>query len=126
MPDLISWSFNATASAGGMSKGSGKVEVDAVLVANRTIKKGAAAEELALQLEAAAKVVFLSITSTSAEVTVKVGTGAGAKTVTLSGPLILYGDGVNLFASDLGKVTLSAPTSDATADVSILIGMKLV
>lgn len=126
MPDSISWSFNAAASSGGTSKASGKSSVDAVLVANRTIKKGAAAEELALQLETAAKVALLAITSSSREVTVKVGTGAGAKTVTLTGPLVLHGDAVKLFSDDLGKVTLSAPTSDASADVSILVGFNLV
>jgi hypothetical protein len=125
MPDSISWSFNAAGSSGGASKASGKSSVDAVMVANRTIKKGAAAEELALQLESAAKVALLAITSSSREVTVKVGTGAGAKTVTLTGPLVLHGDAVKLFADDLGKVTLSAPTSDASADVSILIGFNL-
>lgn len=126
MPDSISWSFNAAASSGGTSKASGKSSVDAVLVANRTIKKGAAAEELALQLETAAKVALLAITSSSREVTVKVGTGQSAKTVTLTGPLVLHGDAVKLFSDDLSKVTLSAPTNDASADVSILVGFNLV
>lgn len=126
MPDSISWSFNAAGSSGGTSKASGKSAVDAVLVANRTIKKGAAAEELALQLETAAKVALLAITSSSREVTVKVGTGQSAKTVTLTGPLVLHGDAVKLFSDDLGKVTLSAPTNDASADVSILVGFNLV
>jgi hypothetical protein len=126
MPDSISWSFNAAASSGGTSKASGKSSVDAVLVASRTIKKGAAAEELALQLETAAKVALLAITSSSREVTVKVGTGQSAKTVTLTGPLVLHGDAVKLFSDDLSKVTLSAPTSDASADVSILVGYNLV
>jgi hypothetical protein len=125
MPDSISWSFNAAASSGGTSKASGKTAVDAVMVANRTIKKGAAAEELALQLETAAKVALLAITSSSREVTVKVGSGAGAKTVTLTGPLVLHGDAVKLFADDLGKITVSAPTNDASADVSILVGINL-
>ncbi|HYW16896.1 MAG TPA: hypothetical protein VE891_12195 [Allosphingosinicella sp.] len=126
MSDSISWSFNAIAASGATGKVTGKTPVDAVMVASKTVKKGDTAD-LGLQLETANKVIYLSITSTSPEVTVKVGTGAGAKTVTMTGPLVLHGDAVKLLSDDLGKVTVTGPTSVGAppADVSILIGFNL-
>jgi hypothetical protein len=126
MPDSISWSFNTATASGATARAAGKTDVEAVLVASKSVKKGDTTD-LALQLETANKVTYLSITSSSPEVTVKVGTGQGAKTVTMTGPLILHGDAIKLFSDDLGKVTVTGPTSNGAppADVSILIGFNL-
>jgi hypothetical protein len=128
MPDSISWSFNAAAASGATGRASGKTDVDAVMTATKSVMKSTPLV-LDLQADASSKIVFLCISSSSPESTVKVGTGASAKQVTLTGPLILYGDGIKLFSDDLSAVSVTGPATGATtaaADISILLGLKIV
>ena len=121
MPDSISWSFKATGSSGGASNDTGKVAVDAILSAHRTVAK-AATEALKLQLDTPAKVAFLAITSSVNDNTVKIkatGTEFGMK-----GPLILHGDAIGLFATDLTTLTVKNTGTDP-AELSVLVGLNL-
>jgi hypothetical protein len=124
MPDSISWSFNAAGSSGGTCKDNGKVAVDAILTAHRTVAKApAAAEGLKLQLDTPAKVAFLAITSSANDGTVKI--KATGTEVAMKGPLILYGDAIGLFATDLTTLTVKNTGTEA-AELSILVGLNLV
>lgn len=121
MPDSISWNFNAAASAGGAVKSSGKTNADAVLVLRKTIDAGAE-DEIALQLETAEKISFLSLTSSvnTGEIEVK----AGGDAVKVTGPLVLYGDAVKLFSADLGTLEVKSAAA-GPAELSILIGLDV-
>ena len=124
MPDTIAWSFNASSSAGGGSKASGKTSVDATLAVVKTLNKNMGAPiVLGLQLETAAKIAFLAATSTlnDGKVTIK----ADGDTVAMTGPLVLHGNALALFAGDLSSLTVRNQGSEA-ADLSILIGYNVV
>ena len=69
-------------------------------------------------------ITFLAISSSISDGTVEV-QADGAAPTPLTGPMILYGDAVGLFAGDL--TTLKAQNKHATdeAELSVLIGFKL-
>jgi hypothetical protein len=123
MPDSISWTFNAAGSSGGTSKAAGKVVADAILTAHRIVAKGAT-EALKLQLDATAKVVFLAITSSANDNTVEI-KATGASATKVQGPLVLHGDAIGLFASDLTTLTVKNGGTDPV-ELSIMVGMNLV
>ena len=124
MPDSISWSFNAASSSGAASKASGKATVDATLAATKSFKKNmGAAEVLKFQLETAASVAFLAVTSTVNDGKVKI--KADGDEVAITGPLVLHGNALALFADDLSEVSVQNTSTTEAADVSILIGLSL-
>ena len=123
MPDTIAWSFNASSSAGGASKAAGKAAADATLSVARSLKKNMGAPEvLSLQLETAVKIVFFAATSTlnDGKVTLK----ADGDTVAVTGPLVLHGNALALFAGDLSSLTVRNQGAEE-AQLSILIGYNL-
>jgi hypothetical protein len=121
MPDSIAWSFNATASTGGASKSAGKTPADAVLIVRKTVPD-AFDDALALQLETADKIAFMALTSSvyDADLTVK-GTGTAVK---LTGPLVLHGNAVALFSTDLGELEVKNATG-GDVELSILLGFDI-
>jgi hypothetical protein len=121
MPDSIAWSFNASASTGGASKAAGKTPADAVLIVRKTVPD-TFDDALNLQLETADKIAFLALTSSvyDADLTVK---GGGA-TVKLTGPLVLHGDAVALFSTDLGELEVKN-TTGGDVELSILVGFDI-
>jgi hypothetical protein len=124
MADTITWSVNAAASSGAGGKASGKTSVDAVVAANATLEPAmAAAQDLALQIDDTDKVLFFSVTSTLNDGKVKI--KADADEIEVTGPLVLHGDAVGLFAGDLGTLSVQNTSTDTAADLSIMIGLKL-
>lgn len=125
MSESISWSFNAGATTGAGLNSSGSLEAEAAISAVVTL--GAAmgeAADLALQLDTVDKIVFLAISSSISDGSVEV-QADGEEATPLTGPLILYGSAVKLFANDL--TTLKTQNKHATkeATLSVLIGLKL-
>ena len=43
----------------------------------------------------------------------------------LTGPLILYGEAIKLFAGDLQTISLKNSSATTAADITILMGFKL-
>lgn len=121
----LSWSFSA-GSPGGAINTSGNTATDAVISAS--IELGAAmgaAQNIALQVDDVDKVAFLAISSSLNDGKVEIqGTGANATIVT--GPLILYGNAVSLFADDLTTLKVQNKSADKDAILSILIGLNVV
>jgi hypothetical protein len=125
MPDSISWSFNAVSSSGGTAKSTGKTDADATLSATKKVKKTNGNEALKFQLDTASSIAFLAVTSTfyHANLTIKA-SGAGATEVPLTGPFVLHGGALALFAADLTTLTVKN-TSSTDAEVTVLIGLNL-
>lgn len=121
MPDSIAWSFNATASTGGTCKAVGKTPADAVLIVRKTIPD-AFDDPLSLQLETADKIGFLALTSSAYHEDLTVNGGVTA--VKLTGPLVLHGNAVALFTTDLGELEVKNVTG-GEVELSILLGFDI-
>jgi hypothetical protein len=122
---ILSWSFNAGAPSGVGVNTSGSASVDAVTTAAITLDANMqAAEDLALQIDDVGKVDFLVLTSTltGGEVEIK---ADGAAVTKLTGPLVLFGDAIKLFAGNLGKLSVQNKSADKKAELAILLGLSL-
>ncbi|MEA3066187.1 MAG: hypothetical protein QOJ27_2648 [Sphingomonadales bacterium] len=121
MPDSIAWSFNATGSTGGTSKAAGKTAADAVLIVRKTVPD-AFDDSLNLQIDSADKIAFMALTSSvyDADLTVK----GGVTAVKLTGPLVLHGNAVALFSTDLGELEVKNSTG-GDVELSILLGFDI-
>jgi hypothetical protein len=121
MPDSISWNFNASASTGGTSKAAGKTPADAVLIVRKTVPD-TFDDSLNLQIDTADKIAFLALTSSvyDAHLTVK----GGITAVKLTGPLVLHGNAVALFSTDLGELEVKNATG-GDVELSILLGLDI-
>lgn len=121
MPESIAWSFNATASTGGTSKAAGKTAADAVLIVRKTVPD-TFDDPLNLQIDAADKITFLAMTSSvyDADLTVN----GGVTAVKLTGPLVLHGNAVALFTTDLGELEVKNATG-GDVELSILLGFDI-
>ena len=121
MPDSIAWSFNATASTGGTSKAAGKTAADAVLIVRKTVPD-AFDDALNLQIDTADKIAFLALTSSVYDADLTVNGGVAA--VKLTGPLVLHGNAVTLFTTDLGELEVKNATG-GDVELSILLGFDI-
>jgi hypothetical protein len=122
MPNL-SWSFSAGATGGSIDLSGGN-EVDAVISAEVALEANMQNQtSLSLQVDDVSKVVFLGVASTLQDGKVEI--VADGDTVKMIGPLLLYGDGVALFAGDLSTLKVVNKSADKEATLTILVGMKL-
>ena len=121
MPESVAWSFSATASTGGSSKSSGKTPADAVLIVRKTIPD-AFDDALNLQIDTADKVAFLALTSSVYDADLEVNGGVTA--VKLTGPLVLHGNAVALFSTDLGELEVKNATG-GEVELSVLLGFDI-
>jgi hypothetical protein len=125
MPQKFSWSFSGGTPSGAGANEGGSVEVDAITSAEVTLAKASADRELALQIDDVEKLAFFILTSSINDGSVDVFADDTATRTKITGPLILYGEAIKLFAGDLQTLTLkNASTTDA-ADITILMGFKL-
>ncbi|MBL8651917.1 MAG: hypothetical protein JNL35_16130 [Sphingopyxis sp.] len=125
MPQKFSWSFNGGSPAGAGVNNGGSLEVDAITSAGVTLAKAMGADrDLALQIDDVDKLAFFIMTSSLNDGSVDVKTDGAARTK-LSGPLILYGEAIKLFAGDLQTISLKNSSATTAADITILMGFKL-
>ena len=121
----MTWSFTAGSSSGIGLDDAGSMDLEATTAAN--IQLDAAmnnATGLALQLADVNKVSFLAITASRYDGSVKV-KADGAGDTDLDGPLILFGEGVKLFAGDLSTLSVQNAHQTEAVTLSIVIGRKL-
>ncbi len=117
MSETITWSLTAGGKSGsaiqtkGASTGDGIVSVSVE-------------RDLALQVDKVDNVAFLAISSDllDGSVTVK---ADGANASALSGPILLFGEAVKLFAGDLTTLTVHNTSADKAAKVTVLIGLRV-
>ena len=125
MSEEITWSFTAGSSSGAGLSSNGSLEAEATTSAVVNLDANMAqAANLALQLDTVDKIAFLAISSSILDGKVEV-QADGTTPTSLTGPLILYGSAVKLFANNL--TTLKAQNKHASdeAQLSVLIGRKL-
>ncbi len=118
MSETVSWSLTA----GGVGSGidvTGATIGDAIVAASVDLDAGSNERALTLQVDDVAKVKFLAISSDllDGKVTVKA-TGSATE---LTGPILLFGKAVALFASDLTTLTVHNKSADNAAKLSVLI-----
>lgn len=125
MSELLSWSLSAGAPSGVGVNQSGSVETEAITTATVDLEAAmAAAKDLALQVDDVTKVDFLIVTCTLNDGKVEV-QADGAAATPLTGPLVLFGGAVGLFAGDLDKLSVQNKSPTTAAKLSILIGLQL-
>lgn len=125
MPETVSWSFTAASSSGAGIASGGALPADGTASASVQLDAAmAAAATLTLQLDNVDRIAFLGLVPSLTDGSVEV-QADGAAATKLSGPLMLFGAAVKLFAGDL--TTLKAQNRHATkaATLAVLIGLKL-
>ncbi|APZ97705.1 hypothetical protein BWQ93_03795 [Sphingopyxis sp. QXT-31] len=124
MPQKFSWSFSGGTPSGAGANEGGSVEVDAITSAEVTLAKASADRALALQIDDVEKLAFFILTSSINDGSVGVKADTATRTK-ITGPLILYGEAIKLFAGDLQTLTLKNASATDAADITILMGFKL-
>lgn len=124
MPQKFSWSFSGGTPSGAGANNGGSVEVDAITSAGVTLAKASADRALALQIDDIEKLEFFILTSSLNDGSVDVKADTATRTK-ITGPLILYGEAIKLFAGDLQTLTLKNASATDAADITILMGFKL-
>jgi hypothetical protein len=125
MPQKFSWSFSGGSPAGAGVNNGGSLEVDAITSAGVTLVKAMVADrDLALQIDDVEKLAFFIMTSSLNDGSVDVKADSATRTK-LTGPLILYGEAIKLFAADLTTIGLKNSSATTAADITILMGFKL-
>ena len=130
MPESLAWSLSAGA-VGGSIGDSGKLDVEATTAASVTVDAAVdtntpTARELTFQLADVANIALLVVKASnySGQVTLQAA-GQDAPEVDMTGPLVLFGDGVTLFGDSLATLTITNADDTAAVDVEILLGRKL-
>ncbi|MEM8796311.1 MAG: hypothetical protein AAGE61_12150 [Pseudomonadota bacterium] len=124
MPESISWSLNAGGTSGNAIQAAGTTSGEAIVSVSVDLDAGSAERALTLQVDDVSKVTFLAISSTllDGKVTVK---ADGANAIALTGPILLFGAGVQLFASDLTTLTVHNTSATDPAALSVLVGLTV-
>ncbi|MFZ1468383.1 MAG: hypothetical protein WAT09_05315 [Paracoccaceae bacterium] len=97
---------------------------DGIVSVSVDLEAGSAARDLVLQVDTVDNVAFLAVSSSLADgkVTIK---ADGATATALTGPILLFGAGVKLFAGDLTTLTVHNTSAVTAAKVTILIGLTV-
>ena len=125
MPQKFSWSCSGGSPSGAGVNNGGSLEIDAITSAGVTLVKNMGADrDLALQIDDVEKLAFFIMTSSLNDGSVDVKTDSATRTK-LTGPLILYGEAIKLFAGDLQTISLKNSSATDAAEITILMGFKL-
>jgi len=124
MSESITWSLTAGGTAGSSIQASGVSAGDGIVSVSVDLDANGNARDLTLQVDNVDKVTFLAISSDliDGKVTVK---ADGASATALTGPVLLFGAAVKLFAGDLTKLTVQNTSPTKPAKLSVLIGLKV-
>jgi len=124
MSETISWSLTAGGTSGSSIQASGESKGDGIVSVSVSLDAGSAARELTLQVDDVDKVAFFAISSDllDGKVTVK---ADGANATALTGPILLPGASVKLFAGDLTKLTVHNSSTEKAAKLTVLMGLTV-
>ena len=124
MSETITWSLTAGGKSGSAIQTKGASTGDGIVSVSVDLDAGSAERDLALQVDKVDNVAFLAISSDllDSSVTVK---ADGANASALSGPILLFGEAVKLFAGDLTTLTVHNTSADKAAKVTVLIGLTV-
>lgn len=125
MAQKLFWSFGGNSSGGAGISSGGAVEVDAITTAEvQLVKNMNADRDLALQIDDIDKLALLVVTSSLNDGSVEIKADTATRTK-LTGPIILFGAAIKLFAGSLDKISLKNLSATDAADIRILMGSKL-
>lgn len=125
MSERISWALSLDASSGARVTGREVVDVEATTLATIDLDPAmAAAEDFNLQIANTDGVVVFAIMSSLLDGTVSV-RATLADATPLTGPLVLYGEAVTMFASDLSTLRVQNEHPTETAQIKVMIGRAL-
>lgn len=124
MPETISWSLTAGGTSGSTIQTKGFSSGDAIVSVTVVLDAGSAERDLTLQVDDVDKVEFLAVSTNlyDGKVNVK---ADGAVATALTGPILLFGAGVRLFASDLTTLTAHNTSAVDPATLTVLIGLAV-
>lgn len=124
MTELIAWSLTAGGASSSGIGAAGTTTCDATVSVSVDLDAGGAERALTLQVDDVEKVVFLAISCDRLDgsVTVK---ATAAEASALTGPIVLFGAAVGLFASDLTTLTVHNTSSETAATLSVLVGLNV-
>jgi hypothetical protein len=123
--ETISWSFTAGASSGAGLSSNGTLESEAVTSAVVALDANMSdPADLTMQLEDVDRIAFLAVSASIADGSIEI-RADGADPTPLTGPLLLYGAAVRLFAGDLSTLKVQNKHATDPAKLSVLIGSKL-
>jgi hypothetical protein len=88
------------------------------------LAKNSGDRDLALQIGDVDKLAFFILTSSLTDGSVEVKADTATRTK-LTGPIILFGAAIKLFAGSLDTITLKNSSTADAADIRILMGSKL-
>lgn len=120
MSETISWSLTAGGVGSGINVTSATTG-DAVVSASVDLEPTSGERALTLQVDDIDKVGCLAISSDLLDGTVTV--KATGTAIELTGPILLFGKAVALFASDLTTITVENKSADKPAKISVIIGL---
>ncbi len=123
MSEAISWSLSAGGPTGAGVSSAGQTIGDATISLSKELDIGEG-KDLSLQVDDVDKVTFLAIDCDllDGDVTVK---ATSADTTALTGPILLYGEAVKLFASDLTTLSVKNNSTEKKANLTALIGLTV-
>ncbi|HEV7322648.1 MAG TPA: hypothetical protein VGO04_28945 [Ensifer sp.] len=124
MSETITWSLTAAGKSGSAIQAKGASIGDGIVSVSVDLDAGSAARDLALQVDKVDNVAFLTISSDllDGSVTVKADRPNASA---LSGPILLFGEAVKLFADDLTTLTVHNTSAGKPAKVTVLIGLTV-
>ena len=125
MSEKMSWSFTAASSAGSGVSSSGAFDTDAT--ASSTVTLDAAmvsATDLTFQLNEVSRITLLAIVPSLTDGSIEI-QADGSSATALTGPMVLFGAAVGLFAGDLTTLRVQNKHVDKKATLSVLMGLKL-
>jgi hypothetical protein len=124
MTETIVWSLTAGGTSGSAVQTKGASVGDGIISVSVELDAASSARDLALQIDTVDNVAVLAISSTlfDGSVTVK---ADGANATALSGPILLFGEAVKLFAGDLTTLTVENTSVVSAARITILIGLTV-
>lgn len=124
MAETIAWSLTAGGTSGSAVQARGASVGDGIVSVSVELEAASSARDLLLQVDQVEKVAFLAISATlfDGSVTVK---ADGANATALSGPILLFGDAVKLFAGDLTTLTVENASVVSAARITVLIGLTV-
>jgi len=124
MSENITWSLTAGGASGSNIQASGVSKGDGIVSVSVELDAGSAARALTLQVDDVDKVAFLAISCdlVDGKVTVQ---ADGASATALTGPMLLFGAAVKLFAGDLTTLTVQNTSTDKAAKLTVLIGLAV-
>ncbi|MFN9630906.1 MAG: hypothetical protein ACK59A_11865 [Cyanobacteriota bacterium] len=124
MPESITWSLAASGTPGPTIQATGKTPGDGFISISLEVEKSSGPTDHNLQVDNVDKVNFLLISSDLLDGKISVKADRTDATP-LTGPLLLVGAAVKLFANNLTTLTVTNSSTEKKATLFVLIGLTL-